>query len=91
MVRYENAKTQKKLILKESIDRAFVYRWINKIDGSDYLGSTTNGYSRLRAYYNKATLERKSMLIYKAILNYGYENFIFEIIEYCSPEEVSIA
>ena len=28
------------------------------------------------------------MLIYKAILEYGHINFIFDIIEYCSPEEL---
>ena len=27
------------------------------------------------------------MPIYKAILKYGHSNFIFEIIEYCEPQE----
>lgn len=75
----------KKLIFKENINKSFVYRWINKINNKEYLGSTSNAKSRLSTYYDKNSLKLANMPIYNAILKYGHSNFIFEIIEYCEP------
>nr|YP_009048474.1 hypothetical protein [Heterobasidion irregulare] len=85
VVNYNNAELQKSLIFKENINKSFVYRWINKINGKDYLGSTTNAKSRLSTYYDHKSLKLANMPIYNALLKYGHSNFIFEIIEYCEP------
>lgn len=85
VVSYNNADVQKSLIFKENINKSFVYRWINKINGKDYLGSTSNAKSRLSTYYDSKSLKLANMPIYNAILKYGHSNFIFEIIEYCEP------
>jgi group I intron endonuclease len=84
---YDNADIHKKLIFKENLNKSFVYRWVNKINGKEYLGSTSNAKSRLRLYYDIYSLNSNNMPIYKALLKYGHSNFIFEIIEYCSPED----
>jgi len=86
-VSYKNAKINKSLILKENKDKAFVYRWINKLNGKEYLGSTTSAKRRLNTYYDLKTLGEVNMPIYNAILKHGHENFIFEIIEYCLSED----
>lgn len=73
----------KKLIFKENTDKFFVYRWTNKFNGKEYLGSTTNAKRRLSRYFDLNSLKLANMPIYKAILKYGHSNFIFDIIEYC--------
>lgn len=89
-VSYKNAKINKSLIFKDNKDKAFVYRWINKLNGKEYLGSTSSAKRRLNTYYDLKTLGEVNMPIYNAILKHGHENFIFEIIEYCLPEDTII-
>ncbi len=84
ILRYDNSNINKSLIFKDNINKAFIYRWVNKLNGKDYLGSTANAKSRLNTYYDLKTLRTVNMPIYKAILKYGHDNFIFEIIEYCT-------
>jgi group I intron endonuclease len=86
-VSYKNAKSNKSLIFKDNKDKAFVYRWINKLNGKEYLGSTSSAKRRLNTYYDLKTLGEVNMPIYNAILKHGHENFIFEIIEYCLSED----
>ena len=86
-VSYKNAKINKSLIFKDNKDKAFVYRWINKLNGKEYLGSTTSAKRRLNTYYDLKTLGEVNMPIYNAILKHGHDNFIFEIIEYCLSED----
>jgi len=85
---YKNAEANKSVILGENINKSFVYRWINTINGKDYLGSTSNAKSRLSTYYDKKSLSLGNMPIYKAILKYGHSNFTFEIVEYCDSKDV---
>ena len=79
---------QKSLIFKDNKDKSFVYRWINKLNNKEYLGSTANAKRRLLKYYDLSSLKLANMPIYKAILKHGHSNFIFEIIEYCEPNMV---
>lgn len=79
---------QKSLIFKDNKDKSFVYRWINKVNNKEYLGSTANAKRRLLKYYDLSSLKLANMPIYKAILKRGHSNFIFEIIEYCEPDMV---
>ena len=67
------------LFVKENINKSFVYKWTNKINGNEYLGSTTNAKRRLSTYYDLNSLQKGNMPIYKAILKYGHKNFIFNI------------
>lgn len=88
VVSFNNSAEQKEEIFKTCKDKSFVYRWINKTNGKDYLGSTSNAKSRLSSYYDFKTLSIFNMPIYKAILKYGHSNFIFEIVEFSQPEDV---
>lgn len=44
----------------------------------------------MKNYFNISYLsDRKDiMLIYKALLTYGFDNFTLEILEYCEPSEL---
>ena len=82
---YANADTQKELAIKQNRFKSGIYRWTNKISGKSYIGSSANLSKRLNGYYNYKILAdpKNNMLIYKALLKYGYSNFILEILEYC--------
>ena len=86
-VSYKNAKINKSLIYKDIKDKAFVYRQINLINNKEYLDSTSSTKKRLNTYFDLKTLAKVNMPIYNTILKYVYENFIFEIIKYCQPNE----
>lgn len=87
MKKYDNAQLNKDLIFKDNENKSFVYRWINKINGKEYIGSTSKGRRRLLTYFDDNSLRSSKMPIYNAILKYTRKNFIFEIIEYCQPAE----
>jgi group I intron endonuclease len=89
VVSFNNAQEQKETIFKTCKDKSFVYRWVNKTNGKDYLGSTSNAKSRLSSYFDFKTLSIFNMPIYKAILKYGHSNFIFEIVEFCEPGDAT--
>ncbi|UYZ01833.1 hypothetical protein OJ967_27730 (plasmid) [Peribacillus frigoritolerans] len=42
---------------------------------------------RLGNYYNLNTISTGDMLIYKALIKYGYSNFSLEILEYCDRSD----
>jgi group I intron endonuclease len=88
VVSFDNSEEQKETIFKTCKGKSFVYRWVNKTNGKDYLGSTSNAKSRLSSYFDFKTLSIFNMPIYKAILKYGHSNFIFEIVEFCEPGDV---
>jgi group I intron endonuclease len=85
---YENPEEQKSLILRENKNKSIIYRWVNKINNKEYIGSSSNAHVRLAKYFDKFILQNINMSIYKAILKYGSSNFILQIIEYCEPENV---
>ena len=69
-----------------------MYRWTNKINGKTYIGSSTNLGRRFRCYFNNKHISnaKTNILIYKALVLYGYPNFKLEILEYCAKDEVLI-
>jgi group I intron endonuclease len=87
IVHYDNASLQKNLIFKENVNKSFIYKWTNKLNGKEYIGSTSNAKRRLLTYYDINSLKKTNMPIYKALLKYGHSNFSFEIIEYCNSAE----
>lgn len=89
---YNDSLTNKDKALKDNKRKSGVYRWVNKINGNSYVGSSVHLYPRLLNYYSEAFLTRKllrsSSCIYLALLKYGHENFILEILEYCDKNSV---
>lgn len=96
-VTYENADVLRLVILKDNRKRAGIYRWVNKLNGKSYVGSSLDLARRLNYYYNLSFLagyaankkKRKiNSIIYRSLLKYGYSNFKLEIIEYCDTLNV---
>lgn len=90
VVTYTDAFLDKSVILKGSKNKAGIYRWVNKVNGNTYIGSSVNLARRLRVYYDfsylSVRIKSSKSLIYSAILKHGYSNFQLEILEYCTKE-----
>lgn len=85
---YINADKAKELIINENKGRAGIYRWVHIESGKSYIGSSINLHTRFRQYfnYNHISYPKRNLIIYKALLKYGYAEFNLEILDYCSIE-----
>lgn len=90
MRRYDNADVQKSLIVSGNKGKSGVYRWINKVNGKTYIGSSANLGKRLSNYYNLSYISSGNMSINKALIKYGYSNFTLEILEYCDRKDILV-
>jgi len=90
VVTYPDAFLNKSIILKDSKNKAGIYRWVNKVNGNTYIGSSVNLARRFRVYYDFSYLSvriaKSQSRINSAILKHGYSNFQLEILEYCTAE-----
>jgi group I intron endonuclease len=88
---YLNPYKQKEEICRDNENKSGVYRWVNKINGKMYVGSSTSLSRRILFYYSLSSLKIKvkgSIIIQRALLKYGYSNFSIDILEYCEPNEL---
>ena len=82
-----------KQIFQENKGRSGVYRWINKLSGKTYVGSSVDLTRRLKNYFSMPpprylkNPRHKKTAINSALVKYGYSNFKLEIIEYTIPEK----
>lgn len=87
---YKDSLLNKYDILRENKWKSGIYRWVNSITNESYIGSSVDLYSRFRDYYSDKYLNRRLLIgnsrIYRALLDYGYETFNLEILEYCPKE-----
>jgi group I intron endonuclease len=84
---------QKGQILGENKSKCGVYRnlwWTNITNKKTYVGSAINLRTRFYVYYSASRLTKSNMVIYKAILKYGYSDWKLEILEYCDPKDVLV-
>lgn len=75
---------------KENKGKSGIYRWTNKINGKTYIGSAKDLSIRLRKYFSISHLlgVKSIMIIYRALIAHGYDNFKLEILEHCEPFEL---
>lgn len=67
-----------------------VYKITNKINGKVYVGASTDLQQRKIDHFKPSTLKggRGKLPLYQDIKQYGKENFDFEIIEYCTKDDL---
>ena len=90
----ENRNDENFLVIKnEQIAKAgkdfFLYQW-NKIDNKCYIGQSNNPTHRWteHKYHVNNNDDIGKSAIHDAMRKYGIENFEFEVIELCSPENL---
>lgn len=67
-----------------------IYKITNKINNLSYIGQSTQIEQRFREHKKSYNWYReKNKKLYKDILEYGIDNFSFEILEECSMEELN--
>jgi hypothetical protein len=91
VITYVNVERNKFIICEENVNKSGVYRLINKINGKSYVGSSISLGNRFNDYYSLSSLTRKikgSIIIYRALLKYGYKNFNLDVLEYCEPSQL---
>ena len=75
-------------ILNENRKKVAVYRWVNKVNGKYYIGSSVTLSVRMYTYFSLRSLAKSNRPIDRALLKYGFSNFRFEILEYCDVANV---
>lgn len=88
---YSNVDIQKRQILRETKGLTGIYLWVNKTNGKYYVGSSINMSARLSNYFSiRFLLGNLSIIIYRALLKYGYSNFMLIILECCDKKVVRL-
>ena len=88
VVIYDNADEDKLNILADNRNKIGTYRWINKVNGNTYIGSSANLSVRMYTYYSLRSLAKSNRPIDIALLKYGFSNFALEILEYTDKNNV---
>jgi group I intron endonuclease len=68
---------------KQLYDYFYIYKITNNINGKIYIGQTNNPYQRFAQYKSAVKSGNMRMVIYRALIKYKIENFIFEVIATC--------
>lgn len=80
--------SQRQDLLKYAPGIPAVYYFLHKLNGHDYVGSTSNLTERMLYYYSDSKLNRgatySNSLICKALLKYGAESFFVFVLESCT-------
>lgn len=69
-----------------------IYKIQNKINGKCYIGQSLDIKKRLQCHKSVAFREKDSCYnypLYRAIRKYGLDNFTFDILEKCKPEDLN--
>ena len=87
---YEDIYTMKSQILKENKNKSGIYKFVNKLSGSFYIGSAKNLRTRIYSYLQLSILlkGKNNSIITRALIKYGYSNFSLEILEYCDVSKL---
>lgn len=64
-----------------------IYCFTNKINNKKYVGQSINIEERYKNH--KSNYKRMSTSFYKAVREYGWDNFSFEVLEECSKEKLN--
>jgi len=72
---------------KEKTNNIGIYK-ITSPTGRVYIGQSSNLKYRLADYYKLRSKSKKQVILYNSFLKYGVENHQFDIIEYCTIDEL---
>ena len=88
LISYNNLNLNKKNIILELKNKSGIYRFVNKINGNCYVGSSINLGSRFKYHIDHYYNHKENSIIYNAFKKYDLKNFSFEILEYCDKDSL---
>lgn len=65
-----------------------VYKITCNVNGKSYVGASVNIASRFSNHMNRDARKYSDRDFYKDVLNYGYKNFTFEVLEVCHKDDL---
>lgn len=68
-----------------------IYCYTNKSNGKKYIGQAVDISRRAREHKNRSVnsnSDEYQSLLHRAFRKYGYDNFLFEILEECVEEQL---
>lgn len=81
------------MLKKEGIEIGYIYKIINKINDKMYIGMTSRTveerWNEHLKSYNNTNSRMYNFKIYKAMREFGIENFYYEVIEECDNSKLS--
>jgi hypothetical protein len=80
IVIYNNAETDKSIILSDNKGRAGIYLWTHIESGKIYVGSAIDLSKRLNRYYSSLELKQVDNYICRALLDYTHSAFSLVIL-----------
>lgn len=66
-----------------------IYKFTNKFNGQSYIGQSIHIEQRYKEHLNEIQNTRLQTKWYNAVRKYGIENFTFEILEECEPNQLN--
>lgn len=85
-VRYAKVCRCKSSLCRGKEMKGIIYKYTNQINNKVYIGQTINEYKR--KYAHKHTLNSWRSYFHNAIKKYGYDKFVYEILEEIDDADV---
>lgn len=77
-------------IINKQNGQTGIYKITNQLDSKVYIGQAVNLTDRIRTHIKAGLgIDTPNSILYKAMRHDGVENFSFEIMEYCSQQELN--
>jgi len=87
---YLDAYYMRNIIIQNNKYKSGIYKWTNKLTNDIYIGQSIDLAKRFIKYFSISYLKnRKSLVISRALIKYGYSNFSLEILEYCDIADLT--
>jgi len=87
---YDNADTDKSIILSDNKGKAGIYLWTHKLSGKKYIGSAIDLSKRIKYYFNTSELKRVDNYICRAIISHTHSAFSLSILDHIDTSNLNM-
>jgi group I intron endonuclease len=89
--KYANAYNRRKVIYTENQGKSGIYMFTNELTKDIYIGQSSDLARRFKFYFCLSYIKsKKSFIVSRALIKYGYLNFSVTILEYCDKSVLTV-